>query len=104
MIVPPGDNPFIIAGQATIAVEALEQLGNTEIDAILVPCGGGGLSAGTCLAARALKSRAEIWAVEPKHFDDTRRSIPSGSREKNAALGGSICDALLAPTDRKSVV
>lgn len=97
-IIPPGDNPFIIAGQGTVAAEALEQAGNVAIDAIMVPCGGGGLSAGTCLAARAAHSRAEIWAVEPKGFDDTRRSWVSGNREVNPALSGSICDALLAPT------
>lgn len=97
-IIPPGDNPFIIAGQGTVASEALEQAGNVEIDAIMVPCGGGGLSAGTCLAARASKSHAEIWAVEPKNFDDTRRSLLSRNREVNPALSGSICDALLAPT------
>ncbi|MAM11855.1 MAG: pyridoxal-5'-phosphate-dependent protein [Rhizobiaceae bacterium] len=97
-IVPPGDNPLIIAGQATVAAEAFEQAGDVAIDAVMVPCGGGGLSAGTCLAARAAPSRAEIWAVEPKDFDDTRRSLATGKREVNRALGGSICDALLAPT------
>jgi threonine dehydratase len=98
-VIPPGDNPFVIAGQATVASEALEQAGSVAIDTIMVPCGGGGLSAGTCLAARASKSRAEIWAVEPKDFDDTRRSLIHGSREANPALSGStICDALLAPT------
>lgn len=97
-IIPPGDNPLIIAGQGTVAAEALEQAGNVAIDAIMVPCGGGGLSAGTCLAARASNSRAEIWAVEPKDFDDTRRSLASGNREVNPALSGSVCDALLAPT------
>ncbi|WKL24374.1 pyridoxal-phosphate dependent enzyme (plasmid) [Sinorhizobium meliloti] len=40
-IIPPGDNPFIIAGQGTVAAEALEQAGNVAIDAIMVPCGGG---------------------------------------------------------------
>ncbi|WP_198513197.1 pyridoxal-phosphate dependent enzyme, partial [Brucella pituitosa] len=70
-IIPPGDNPFIIAGQGTVAAEALEQAGDVAIDAIMVPCGGGGLSAGICLAVRASHSRAEVWAVEPKDFDDT---------------------------------
>lgn len=96
-IIPPGDNPLIIAGQGTVAAEAFEQAGDIPIDAVLVPCGGGGLSAGTCLAARAMHSRAEIWAVEPEGFDDMRRSLASGNREVNQALGGSICDALLAP-------
>jgi threonine dehydratase len=68
------------------------------VDVVLVPCGGGGLAAGTCLAVEAFQSKAEVWAAEPVSFDDTKRSLASGQREKNARLDGSICDALLAPT------
>ncbi|MBB3237090.1 threonine ammonia-lyase [Phyllobacterium endophyticum] len=97
-IIPPGDHPQIIAGQGTVAVEALSQIGNSNIDVVMVPCGGGGLSAGTCLGVEASKSKAEVWAAEPSDFDDTMRSLLSGNRETNRALTGSICDALLAPT------
>lgn len=97
-IVPPGDNPFVIAGQGTAAGEAFQTLAGTEVDVVLVPCGGGGLAAGTCLAAEAFRSKAEIWAAEPVDFDDTRRSLASGQRKKNLRFDGSICDALLAPT------
>lgn len=100
-IVPPGDNPFVIAGQGTAAGEALQALSGTNVDVVLVPCGGGGLAAGTCLAVEACRSKAEVWAVEPADFDDTRRSLASGLREKNPRLDGSICDALLAPTPAK---
>lgn len=97
-IIPPGDDPFVIAGQGTAAGEALQALSGTNVDIVLVPCGGGGLAAGTCLAVEALRSKAEVWAAEPLLFDDTRRSLASGRREKNPGLDGSICDALLAPT------
>jgi threonine dehydratase len=97
-VVPPGDDPHIIAGQGTAAAEAIEVIGATALDTVLAPCGGGGLAAGTCLAVQAQKSSAQVWAVEPAGFDDTRRSLISGQREKNATLTGSICDALLAPT------
>ncbi|MGA2999207.1 pyridoxal-phosphate dependent enzyme [Bradyrhizobium sp.] len=97
-VIPPGDNPFIIAGQGTVAAEGLVQIGAADLTTILVPCGGGGLAAGTCLATEAMQSRAEVWAVEPEAFDDTRRSLASGNREVNPALSGSLCDALLAPT------
>jgi threonine dehydratase len=97
-IIPPGDNPFVIAGQGTAAGEALQALSGTHVDVVLVPCGGGGLAAGTCLAVEAFQSKAEVWAAEPVSFDDTKRSLASGQREKNARLDGSICDALLAPT------
>jgi threonine dehydratase len=97
-IIPPGDDPFVIAGQGTAAGEALQALSGTNVDVVLVPCGGGGLAAGTCLAVEAFRSKAEVWAAEPLAFDDTRRSLASGHREKNPRPDGSICDALLAPT------
>ncbi|NUB28133.1 threonine ammonia-lyase [Azospirillum brasilense] len=97
-VVPPGDDRFIIAGQGTAAAEGLDQIGISDSPLILVPCGGGGLAAGTCLATEAMRSTAEVWAVEPEAFDDTRRSLASGDREVNPTLTGSLCDALLAPT------
>ncbi|WP_315755880.1 threonine/serine dehydratase [Bradyrhizobium sp. SZCCHNRI2007] len=97
-MIPPGDHPLVIAGQGTAAAEGLKQIGASGVTTILVPCGGGGLAAGTCLATEALNASAEVWAVEPEAFDDTKRSIASGTRERNALLSGSLCDALLAPT------
>lgn len=96
-IVPPGDDRFVIAGQGTVALEALSQAGE-DVDAILVPCGGGGLTGGTCLAVEASRSMAEVWPVEPADFDDTRRSIHAGQRVSNEFGTGSICDSLLART------
>ncbi len=96
-VIPPGDHRHIIAGQATVTAESLQQMDAWAPDAILVPCGGGGLSAGSCLAVEAAGARTDVWAVEPDGFDDTRRSLSSGVREVNAALSGSLCDALLAP-------
>ncbi|WP_347557905.1 threonine/serine dehydratase [Robbsia sp. KACC 23696] len=95
-VVPPGDHHHVIAGQGTLALEALEQVGG-EVDAIIAPCGGGGMSAGINLAVEAAGSRAQVWAAEPSDFDDTRRSLVSGQRESNASGRVSICDALLAP-------
>jgi threonine dehydratase len=96
--VPPGDHPHIIAGQGTVALEALNQLGPKKVDLLITPCGGGGLAAGTCLARNATSSMAEVWIAEPIGFDDTRRSLASGFRETNSANIKSACDALLAPT------
>jgi threonine dehydratase len=97
-IVPPGDHPDVIAGQGTIAAEALLSLGHQQVQVIAVPCGGGGLAAGTCLATAAFDAKAEVWIAEPIGFDDTKRSLESGLREQNLSIEGSICDALLAPT------
>jgi threonine dehydratase len=88
----------VIAGQGTAAGEALQALAGTEVDVVLVPCGRGGLAAGTSLAVEAFRSKDQIWAAEPADVDDTRRSLASGQREKNQRLDGSICDALLALT------
>jgi threonine dehydratase len=96
-VVPPGDHHHVIAGQGTVAFEALDRRGADAFDAIVVPCGGGGLAAGTCLAVEAARSHAQVWAAEPAEFDDTRRSLASGQRETNPAGRTSICDALLAP-------
>lgn len=96
-VVPPGDHPHVIAGQGTVALEILETLGVGCVDAILTPCGGGGLAAGTCLAVEAVGSKAKVWAAEPADFDDTARSFQSGIREQNSGEASSICDALLAP-------
>lgn len=96
-IVPPGDDRFVIAGQGTAFLEAAVQA-EGAVDLVVVPCGGGGLAAGTGLAMEAVGSRAELWAAEPEDFDDTRRSLESGRREVNERLSGSLCDALLAPT------
>jgi threonine dehydratase len=98
MLIPPGDHPHVIAGQGTAALESLQLLGRDRVEMIVIPCGGGGLAAGTCLAADACHSTAEVWAAEPEAFDDTRRSLVSGTRESNAGSATSICDALLAPT------
>jgi len=99
LIVPPGDHPDIITGQGTACLEALQDLApSTTVDAVVVPCGGGGLAAGTCLAVAAHGGQSAVWAAEPEGFDDTRRSLAAGERLVNARLSGSICDALLAPT------
>ena len=71
---------------------------NVLPDAVLTPCGGGGLIAGVALAVRHIRSQTEVCAVEPEGFDDLARSLASGRRESNPARSGSICDALLAQT------
>ncbi|MBJ9698637.1 pyridoxal-phosphate dependent enzyme [Burkholderia cenocepacia] len=87
-----------LRSQETAAFEALNALPANTTRMIFVPCGGGGLAAGTGLAADAVNSTAEIWAAEPENCDDTRRSLESGAREVNQPTATSICDALLAPT------
>ena len=93
-IVRPYDDAGVIAGQGTIGLEIAEQA--AELDAVLVCCGGGGLVSGTALALSEKLPGVPVYAVEPAGFDDTARSLASGSRIANDMSNRSICDALLA--------
>jgi threonine dehydratase len=97
-IIPPFDHPHVIAGQGTVALELIEDaaaLGLTP-DAVAICTGGGGLTAGCVLALEALAPQAEVWAVEPQDWDDTRRSLEAGHRVGNTMTGSSLCDSLLS--------
>jgi len=98
-VVPPYDHVWILTGQGTAGLELAEQakaLGVT-LDAVAAPCSGGGLSTGTALGVKGIMPNTTVHAGEPAGFDDLARSLASGTKEKNAKLSGSICDALLAP-------
>jgi threonine dehydratase len=99
-LVPPYDDPLVIAGQGTIGTEIVEDLRwlNLRPQIVLIGVSGGGLAAGIALGIKAKVSSAEIYAVEPEGFDDTLRSFASGRRETNARLSGTICDALMSAT------
>ena len=92
-VVPSFDDPAIVAGQGTVGLEIVEQLGR-EPRRIIVPCGGGGLSSGIALAV----PDAEIVAVEPEGWDDMARSLELGEIvpvEEDAPE--TFCDALQTP-------
>ena len=97
VLVPPFDDPAIIAGQGTIGLELVAEAKSlgVHLDAVIIPCGGGGLSSGISLAVKAGSPDTEVWVAEPENFDDTRRSLESGSRVANEAGHRSICDAIL---------
>jgi len=97
VMIPPFDDPEIIAGQGTVGLEIARQCAGLGVApaAVLVPCGGGGLTAGVGIALRTLQPASEIYAVEPEAFDDTRRSLAAGRRLANPSDARSICDALL---------
>jgi threonine dehydratase len=99
-LVPPYDDPLIIAGQGTIGreiVEDLERL-NLKPDIVVVGASGGGLAAGISLGVKAQLPDVTFYTAEPEDFDDTLRSFQSGHREHNARMSGSICDALMSNT------
>lgn len=97
-IIPPFDHRDVIAGQGTVALELLEDAGALGLvpDAFAVCTGGGGLTAGCVLALEALAPKAEVWAVEPEGWDDTRRSLDAGRIIPNGPPGSDLCDSLLS--------
>ncbi|MGE0253667.1 MAG: threonine/serine dehydratase [Alphaproteobacteria bacterium] len=99
-LVPPFDHPWIIAGQGTVGAEIAAQAdaANAALDAVLVPCSGGGLTAGIATALAELAPAARVWTVEPAGYDDTARSLAAGHRLQNEPGAASLCDALLVGT------
>jgi len=100
MIVPPFQSPHIVAGQGTLALEALTQAAamGAEVDALLVCCVGGGLTAGCALAAEAVSPRTRVHPCKPSVFDDTARSLELGHCGANAPGVRSICDSIVTET------
>ena len=77
-LIPPYEHPHVIAGQGTAALELLEQAG--DLDALVVPVGGGGLIAGSATVVKALRPGTRVVGVEPEAGDDTKRSLAAGER------------------------
>jgi threonine dehydratase len=93
IIVPSFDDPSIVAGQGTVGLEIVEQLGRKP-KRIVVPCGGGGLASGIALAV----PEAEIVIVEPEGWDDMARSLELGEIVSVASdAPDTFCDALQTP-------
>jgi threonine dehydratase len=92
-VVPSFDDPAIVAGQGTVGLEIVEQLGRAPAR-IVIPCGGGGLASGIALAL----PEAEIVIVEPEGWDDMARSLELGEILPVAAdAPDTFCDALQTP-------
>jgi threonine dehydratase/serine racemase len=91
-LVHPFDHPDVIAGQGTAALELLEQAG--PLDAIVAPVGGGGLIAGTAIAAQGLQPGIRVFAAEPLGADDAARSKQAGAWLPQTAPD-TIADGLL---------
>jgi threo-3-hydroxy-L-aspartate ammonia-lyase len=90
-LVPPYDDPLVMAGQGTTALELLEEV--PDLDVLVTPVGGGGLIAGCATVAKALRPGAQVVGVEPELGDDTRRSLAAGKRI-NGGVPRTIADGL----------
>ena len=89
-IVHAYDNPRVMAGAGTAALELLEDAGE-ELDLVVVPVGGGGLISGCATAVAALSPATRVVGVEPQASDDVARSKWSGRRER-VTVGPTIAD------------
>jgi threonine dehydratase len=77
----PYDDERVMAGQGTVALELIEDLGPPDpLDVLLVCVGGGGLIAGCATAAKALLPDVRVIGIEPEAGDDVRRSLAAGER------------------------
>ncbi|MER7455530.1 pyridoxal-phosphate dependent enzyme [Micromonospora sp. NPDC126480] len=77
VLVPPFDDRRIIAGQGTVGLEIVED--RPDVDVVLVPVGGGGLSSGVATVVKALRPAAAVIGVEPELAADARDSLAAGS-------------------------
>ena len=78
-LIHPYDNPRVIAGQGTAALEILERV--PDLDFLLVPVSGGGLLSGSAIAAKSLRPAIQVIGCEPAGADDAFRSLASGRIE-----------------------
>lgn len=92
----PYDDSAVIAGQGTAALELLDQ--EPDLQALLVPVGGGGLVAGTLLAT---DGRLPVWGSEPAGADDAARSLSSGQRVTEQTPD-TLCDGLRSTIGRRN--
>ena len=88
----PYDDPDIIAGQGTMGVEILEDV--PDLDALIVPVGGGGMLSGVCVAAKGISKKAKIIAAEPLNADDCAKSFAAGRKIPNQSPPQTVADGL----------
>lgn len=100
VVVPPYNDPFIMAGQGTSGLEVAQDLMANGLtpDQALVNCGGGGLASGFYTAMYHYFPKLNGYVVEPDDFDDVKRSLETGEIQSIDFDSRSICDALLTPS------
>ncbi len=98
-LIKPFDDPLVIAGQGTCGLEIAEQASELNINEaeVITCCGGGGLTSGIAMALEADAPTFKVRPAEPEGFDDVARSLSAGAIQRNAAMTGSICDAIITP-------
>ncbi|MCP3979290.1 MAG: pyridoxal-phosphate dependent enzyme [bacterium] len=92
-LIHPYENPYVVAGQGTAALELIEEVG--DLDLVLAPVGGGGLLSGTAVTVSVLLPDAVVRGAEPEMVDDAARSLATGALQPAVRPPNSICDGLL---------
>ncbi len=92
-LIHPYADPTVIAGQATVTLELLQQM--PDIEALVVPVGGGGLAAGAAIVAATLRPGLQLYLAEPTGAADTALSLQRGERVLDVQPD-TICDGLRA--------
>ena len=100
VLAPSFDHPHIIEGQGTAALESVEEASSRglALDAFIVCCGGGGLTAGCATILEEISPQTEVWIAEPEGFDETWASIRDGVRHRADVTRKTICDAIATPS------
>ena len=94
VFIHPFDNPYVVAGAGTVGIEILEDL--EDVDAIVVPVGGGGLLSGIAVAVKHFKPSVQVFGVEPEGAQALRKSLDAG-RVTPIDAPKTIADGLAAP-------
>ncbi|XP_062892609.1 serine racemase isoform X1 [Mobula hypostoma] len=92
ILVHPNQDPLVIAGQGTIGLEILEQV--PDVQAVVVPVGGGGLISGIAVAVKTQHPHVKIYAAEPENADDCYQSKRNGCLTPNASPPVTLADAV----------
>jgi threonine dehydratase len=92
VLVHPFDDPRVIAGQGTAALELVEEV--PDLDVVMTPVGGGGLMSGTAIAVRDRLPPARLIGAEPQAADDAYRSLAIGKLQPGVADPRTLADGL----------
>jgi threonine dehydratase len=98
-LIHPFDDPNVIAGQGTAALELLEDV--PDLDAIIAPVSGGGLLSGTCIASAEFKPSVRLFGAEPLIADDACRSLRAGTLLSDG-VGPTVADGLRATLSERT--
>lgn len=102
VLVHPYDNPQVIAGQGTAALELIDEV--SDLDIVVAPVGGGGLLSGTAIAVKSVAPNARVYGAEPSLADDAARSFASGQVEPvSPSAAATIADGLRTPLSPRTL-